>query len=79
MAVRTISMRTRAALGTLAAAMEVAVAVKLSQKERLTEMIINVTKNFLLQLMYLHNGGECSFVERDVVHLRNEDGCDGDE
>ena len=67
MAVRTISIRTRAALGTLAAAMEVAVAVKLKENRP----VLTDRKN--RHVTHLHNGGQFHGVHFNTVHLGDKD------
>ena len=74
MAVRTIIMRTRAALGTLAEATEAAVEVSLK-----TEIVRLLKVPFLMVIMqqsYSHDSDIVGGVEGDVVHLGDEDGGD---
>lgn len=76
MAERTSSSRTRAALGTLADAMLAAVDVNLKWQKHVSKGFFS---NYLMMLLDLHDGDEVSCLEDLVVHLRDEDGGDGDE
>ena len=72
MAVRTIIMRTRAALGTLAEATEAAVEVSL--KTYIVRLLEVPNIVVIIQQRYSHDSDIVGGVEGDVVHLGDKDG-----